>query len=174
MNFDLEEAQAVLRRTPRILDAWLRGLPAAWIHANEGPATWSAFDIVGHLIHGERTDWIPRTRILLAQGTAQPFAPFDRFAQYEASQGQTLDDLLDTFTRLRQANLEALAALALTSTDLDRRGRHPDFGEVTLRELLSAWVVHDLNHLAQVARVQAKRYRADAGPWPAYLAILNW
>ena len=172
MPFDLAEARAVLARTPAVLDAWLRGLPEAWTTADEGPETWSAFDVVGHLIHGERTDWLPRARIVLAHGEARPFDPYDRFAQERESAGKTLGDLLDEFAALRAANLEALDALALTGADLARRGTHPGLGTVTLGELLAAWVVHDLGHVAQVARVMAKRYGTAIGPWAAYLPVV--
>ncbi len=172
MAFDLAEARAVLARTPAALDAWLRGLPEAWTTADEGPGTWSAFDVVGHLIHGEKTDWLPRARIVLAHGEARPFDPYDRFAQERESAGKTLDDLLDEFAALRAANLEALDALHLSDADLARRGAHPGLGAVTLGELLAAWVVHDLGHLAQVARVMAKRYGTAVGPWTAYLPVV--
>lgn len=173
MPFDLVAALALLARTPATLDVWLRGLPDAWTGANEGPDTWSAFDVVGHLIHGERTDWLPRTLLLLEHGEDRPFEPYDRFAQERDSEGKTLADLLDTFAALRVANLEALHALALTDADLDRRGTHPELGTVTLGQLLAAWVVHDLGHLAQIARAMAKQYRDEIGPWPVYLPIVN-
>jgi hypothetical protein len=173
MSYDLGASAALLARTPAVLDAWLRGLPEAWTTANEGPGTWSAFDIVGHLIHGEKTDWLPRARIILAHGEARPFEPFDRFAQERDSEGKTLDALLDEFAALRAANLVALDALGLREADLDRRGTHPALGTVTLGQLLATWVAHDLGHLAQIARVMAKRYRDEIGPWTAYLPIVS-
>ena len=173
MPFALDDALPVLTRTPAVLDAWLRDLPGVWTEADEGPGTWSAFDVVGHLIHGERTDWLPRARILLEHGEARPFEPFDRFAQERESAGKTLPELLETFAALRAANLDALRALDLTAADLERRGAHPALGPVTLGELLATWVAHDLGHLAQIARVMAKRYRDGVGPWAAYLPVLH-
>lgn len=173
MRFDLADATAVLERTPRVLRTLLEGLPEAWIVATEGPATWSPFDVVGHLIHGERTDWIPRLEIILAEGEARAFTPFDRFAQLEASRGKTLEELLETFAILRVGNLSRLASFGLTPTDLARRGRHPELGSVTLEQLLATWVAHDLSHLGQVARVMGKAYAEAVGPWAAYLPILG-
>ncbi len=173
MPYRLDEARALLARTPAVLDAWLRGLPDAWTTADEGPETWSAFDVVGHLIHGERTDWLTRAQTILDHGEARPFDPFDRFAQERESAGKTLDDLLDAFADARATSLEALDGLALTPHDLERTGRHPALGAVTLEELLAAWVVHDLGHLAQIARVMAKRYGTAVGPWAAYLPVVS-
>ena len=172
-RFAVDEAVAILARTPATLDALLRGLPAAWITAHEGGESWSAFDVVGHLIHGERTDWLPRARIILSDGSARPFDKFDRFAQFAVSQGRTLESLLDEFASLREGNVSALRALRLTEVDLDRRGRHPELGEVTLRQLLATWVVHDLDHLMQVSRVLARQYADEVGPWRAYLRIIS-
>ena len=163
----------MLARTPVILDSWLRGLPDGWAAGHEGGETWSPFDIVGHLIHGEETDWVPRARIILAHGDTQPFEPFDRLAQFEHSKGLTLPDLLDEFARLRQRSLRELDAFRITDTDLDRRGRHPALGIVTLRQLLATWVAHDLDHLAQVARVLAHQYSDEVGPWRAYLRVIS-
>lgn len=171
--FEIAEATAVLERTPALLNAWLRGLPPTWVRADEGPNTFSAFDVVGHLIHGERTDWLPRVRRIRDRGESQPFEPFDRFAQADASRGQSLEQLLDEFARLRASNLAELRALQLGNGDLELRGRHPDFGAVTLRQLLATWVVHDLGHIAQIARVMSKRYTDDVGPWRAYLPVLT-
>lgn len=173
MSYVQAEAVAVLERTPSLLRALLGGLPEVWTSATEGPGTWSPYDVVGHLIHGEHADWIPRTEHMLAHGDTVPFAPFDREAMFAASKGKTLTELLDSFEQLRRANLARLAALHLTEAQLDRPGRHPALGAVTLRQHLASWVVHDLSHLAQVARVMAKRYRADVGPWRAYLPILD-
>ena len=172
-ELDLAEAVAVLERTPGALRALLEGLPEAWIRCDEGPDSWSAFDVVGHLIHGERTDWMSRLRIVLEHGPDQPFEPFDRFAMLELSRGRGLEDLLDEFERLRGENLEALERLGLTPADWGRQGRHPDLGLVTLSELLAAWVVHDLGHLAQIGRVMAKRYRETVGPWRVHLPVVD-
>ena len=172
MRFELDSAREVLGRTPRLLDAWLRGLPEAWARADEGPGTWSAFDVVGHLIHGERTDWIPRARIILAHGSERPFEPFDRFAQMTAVE-ESLEQRLDTFAELRRENLAALAALDLSDEQLALEGRHPELGTVTLRELLATWVAHDLTHVAQIARVLAGCHRGEVGPWSAYLPLLG-
>lgn len=167
------EALPLLERTPELLRVWLGGLPDAWIHATEGEGTWSPFDVVGHLIHGERTDWIPRLRHILTHGDAAPFPPFDREAMLTASRGKSLGELLAEFAELRRGSLVALRATPLTPADLDRRGLHPALGPVTLGHHLSSWVVHDLGHLAQIARVMAKRYREGVGPWREYLPILD-
>ena len=172
-SFALDEAMAVLARTPATLDALLRDLPSQWSKANEGANTWSAFDVVGHLIHGERTDWLPRARIILEHGEARPFDKFDRLAQHDASKGRSLASLLDEFAALRQAGLRDLAALRLTDADLDRRGRHPELGVVTLRQLLATWVAHDLDHVMQISRVLGRQYAGDVGPWRAYLRVIS-
>jgi len=173
MTFDLDEAIAVLARTPGTVAALLRDLPTGWTTCDEGPETFSPYVVVGHLIHGERTDWIPRARLILERGETVAFEPYDRLAQYRESEGKTLGELLEAFAILRGQNLDTLRSFRLTSADLDRRGRHPDFGPVTLRQLLATWVVHDLGHIGQIARVMAKRYRADVGPWAAYLPVLT-
>lgn len=172
-QFDLGDAADVLARTPGTLRAMLGGLGEGWTDATEGPETWSPYVIVGHLIHGERTDWIPRAGIILAQGLVRRFEPYDRFAQFRESAGRPLGDLLDEFARLRAANLETLAGWRLTDNELALEGEHPEFGPVTLRQLLATWVVHDLGHIAQAARVMAKRYREDIGPWRAYLPVVG-
>lgn len=172
-GFDLDEARAVLSRTPGALDALLRGLPGGWTSADEGPGTWSPRGVVGHLIHGERTDWMTRVRRILSDRASEPFEPFDRAGHEAATRGARLDDLLDEFARLRAESLAALEALRLSPADLDRRGVHPDFGPVTLRQLLATWTVHDLGHLAQVSRAMAKRWREEVGPWRAYLPVLD-
>jgi hypothetical protein len=171
--FVIDEAIAILARTPVTLDTLLRGLPPGWTDAHEGGDTWSPFDVVGHLIHGERTDWMPRARTILAVGDTRTFEPFDRLAQFAASSGRTLASLLDEFAALRQENLHELAALTLTESDLDRRGRHPEFGPVTLRQLLATWVAHDLDHVMQIARVLARQYADEVGPWRCYLRIIG-
>lgn len=172
-EFNLTEAIALLSRTPATLDVLLRGMPDIWAHRNEGNDTWSAFDIVGHLIFGERTDWMPRLRIILENGESRPFDPFDRFAQFRASQGKSLEQLLDEFAHLRDENLAHLQSLNLRQEDLKRRGRHPALGVVTLAELLASWVVHDLTHLHQLSCVMAHQYRDAVGPWSAYLGVLQ-
>jgi DinB family protein len=172
-SFAVAEATAILERTPATLDALLRGLPEHWIAANEGDETWSPFDVVGHLIHGERTDWIPRARIILQHGEARPFDRFDRFAQLDVSKGRTLPSLLDEFATLRTQNLQELAAFQLTDSDLDRRGTHPELGVVTLRQLLATWTAHDLDHIMQISRVLARQYSDEVGPWRAYLRVIS-
>jgi hypothetical protein len=171
-QFNLQEAVGVLERTPASLTALLNGLPEAWIRATEGEDTWSPYDVIGHLIHGERTDWIPRARDTLA-GETRPFEAFDRMAQFTDSQGKSLGELLDIFADLRRENVAALVGMNLTETDLERKGMHPELGEVTLSQLLATWVVHDLDHIAQIARTMAKAYGEATGPWTAYLSILR-
>src|SRR6476661_9540857 len=169
-EFNLNETIAVLTRTPATLDALLRGLPENWVRSNEGKDTWSAFDIVGHLIVGERSDWMARARIILESGEARPFDPFDRFAQLKETQNKSLEQLLDDFARLRRENLAALKALNLQPEDLSRRGRHPALGVVTLSQLLATWAVHDLTHLHQLSRVMAHGNRKQEGRWGPNLA----
>jgi hypothetical protein len=171
--FDLAEATAVLSRTPPTLDALLRGLPDGWVHAHEGGETWSPYDVLGHLIHGEKTDWIPRARIILEHGEAQPFPTFDRLAQFEESKGRTLESLLDEFRVRRRESLRELGALRVTEAELDLRGTHPAFGAVTLRQLLATWVAHDLDHVMQIARAMGQQYADEVGPWRAYLRVIS-
>jgi hypothetical protein len=173
VKLELHDIVPVLSRTPVSLDALLRDLPSGWITGTEGPDTWSPYDVVGHLIHGERTDWMPRVEHVLAHGEAVPFQTFDRFAQFEASKGKSLGELLDSFRELRAGSLARLAALRLTDADLDRCGQHPEFGRVTLGQHLATWVVHDLDHLAQIARVMGRQYSAAVGPWRQYLRIIG-
>lgn len=173
MDFDLATGIAVLERTPRTLSAMLGGLTSAWTDATEGPETWSPYVILGHLVQGERSDWIPRARLILAEGADRRFTPYDRFAQFRESEGKSMSDLLDEFARLRADNLATLARWHLTDTQLSLTGVHPEFGDVTLRQLLATWVGHDLGHIAQVARVMAKQYRDAIGPWRAYLPIMD-
>jgi len=173
MQFHVHDALAVLERTPATFRALLDGLPEAWTAPNEGPDTFSAFDNVGHLIHGERTDWIPRARIILAQGPNRTFQPYDRFAQIRESQGKTLPVLLDEFARLRAENVATLRGWQLGPAQLALTGEHPALGTVTLEQLLATWVGHDLGHLAQTARVMAKQYRDAVGPWRAYLPVMD-
>ncbi|HZS05670.1 MAG TPA: DinB family protein [Blastocatellia bacterium] len=172
VGLNLDDVVAVLERTPASLSALLDGLPETWIRATEGDGTWSPYDVIGHLIHGERTDWIPRARHILA-GETRPFEPFDRTAQFTESRGRTLGELLATFADLRRESVAALVGMNLTDEDLGRRGLHPELGEVTLGQLLATWVVHDLDHVAQVARTMAKVYTEATGPWSAYLSILR-
>jgi DinB superfamily len=173
MEFQFDEALPVLRRTPTVLRALLLDLPEPWITASEGPGTWTPFDVIGHLIHGERTNWLVRVKHILEHGDRLPFPPFDREAMFTASRGQSLHDLLETFSQLRAENLSQLVALELTDADLERTGQHPEFGAVTLRQQLSTWVTHDLSHINQVVRVMAKQYASAVGPWRAYLSILR-
>lgn len=170
MEYRVDDAVAVLERTPKVLDVWLRGLPEAWTRRNEGGETWSPYDVVGHFIVGEETDWIPRARRLLEHGENVPFDKFDRLAQFEASKGKTMEQLLDRFAEAREQSLRELRSLKL---DLNKKGRHPALGSVTLRNLLATWVAHDMTHLAQISRVMAHQYREEVGPWVQYLGVLK-
>jgi hypothetical protein len=172
-EFNLPDVIALLTRTPATLDTMLRGLPEVWARGNEGPDTWSPHDILGHLNVGERTDWMVRARLILDEGEARPFAPFDRFAQLKEGPQKSLEQLSQDFTRARTENLAALQALNLQPEDLQRRGRHPRLGTVTLSQLLATWAVHDLTHLHQLSRVMAHQYRNAVGPWIAYLGVLQ-
>lgn len=172
-NFSLSRSVEILERTPDVLTALLKNISSDWTAVNEGGETWSAYDIVGHLIHGEKTDWIPRAKIILSEKTERTFEPFDRFAQFEESNGKSMTMLLNEFKELRQQNIVYLKSVEVTEKELNLTGTHPVFGEVTLTQLLSTWVVHDLNHLAQISRVMAKQYKEDVGPWVAYLKILH-
>jgi hypothetical protein len=173
MDFDITQGIAILERTPGTLNAMLRDLGPAWIDATEGPETWSPHLIVGHLVHGERANWIPRARSILSQSVSRRLPPYDRLAHLQESQGKSLSGLLDAFARLRAENLATLTAWRLTDTELALDGEHPEFGAVTLRQLLATWVVHDLGHVAQTARVMAKQHRDAIGPWRAYLPIVD-
>src|SRR5579862_2614153 len=174
-EFKLPDAVAFLTRTPAALDALLRGLPDTWVRRNEGKDTWSAYDILGHLVYAERADWIPRVRIIMEHGEARPFDPFDRFAQLKESQGKPREfgHLLDEFASLRRGNLTALKEMNLQPQDLARRGSHPSLGTVTLAELLATWAAHDLTHLHQLSRVMAYQYRDAVGPWNVYMGVLK-
>ena len=173
MNLELEHVTEILRRTPSTLNSLLRDLPESWLVHNEGPDTWSPYDIVGHLIHGEEADWIPRAKIILEHGETRPFDAFDRAAMFEKSKGKSTAELLDTFAHLRAENLRELQQLNLTADLLEKRGMHPELGVVTMKQLLATWVAHDLGHIRQVVRVMAKQYRDEVGPWKAYLSILE-
>lgn len=173
MDFQLTHALEILERTPATFRALLAGLDDAWTEPNEGPDTFSAFDNLGHLVHGERADWIARATIILEQGENRRFEPFDRFAHYEESAGKSVLELLDEFAQLRSRNLETLRSWQLTERELSLEGEHPALGTVTLRQLLSAWTAHDLGHIAQTARVLAKQYRDAVGPWRQYLPVLD-
>ncbi|HKN60730.1 MAG TPA: DinB family protein [Candidatus Acidoferrales bacterium] len=173
MAQNLEHTISLLARTPAALDALLRDLPDAWTLRNEGENTWSAFDIVGHLVHGDRTDWMPRAKMILQFGETRAFEPFDRWGQARESEGKSLGQLLDEFARVRRDSLAELRTLNLRPEDLARRGRHPALGVVTLSELLATWAAHDLTHLHQISRVMAHQYRKAVGPWGAYLGVMH-
>lgn len=173
MHFHLDTAIEILERTPSVLEALLANISEDWHLPNEGKDTWSAYDIVGHLIHGEKTDWITRMDIILSEGPDKKFDPFDRFAQFRESNGKPLGDLLREFKALRKKNIALLKARNLSAIDLLKTGVHPVFGTVTLRHLLATWVVHDLSHIAQIARVMAKQYKTEVGPWLAYIPLLS-
>jgi uncharacterized damage-inducible protein DinB len=168
----LREATSVLARTPSVLAALLADLPPEWLHRNDGTDTWSAYDILGHLVYGDATNWLVRTRTILEAGTARTFTPFDRDAMLRGER-EPVSELLARFRAGRAASLDELSSFGLTDADLDRRGRHPEFGEVTLGQVLSTWVAHDLTHLGQVGEVLARRYRDDVGPYRAYLPALD-
>lgn len=173
MDFQLDQALPILRRTPAVLNELLRDLDDDWVNSNEGPETWSPYDIVGHLIHGDEADWIPRAKIILAHGTARAFEPFDRFAQFEKAKGKTLSQLLERFGQVRRHNLDELTRMQLTPDQMAIRGLHPGLGEVTLGQLLATWTVHDLSHISQITRVMCKQYSAAVGPWKEYLPVLT-
>jgi hypothetical protein len=173
MEHKLQDTISLLTRTPTALEALLRDLPETWTLRNEGENTWSPFDVVGHLIHGERTDWMPRVKVVLQFGETRTFEPFDMSGHLQVMQGKSLGQLLDEFARLRSENLRELSALNLRQEDLERRGRHPAFGLVTLSELLATWAVHDLTHLHQISRIMAHQYRDAVGPWSEYLGVLQ-
>lgn len=174
MQYSIEKSVEVLERTPAVLSALLSGLNEDWINNNEGPETFSPYDVVGHLIHGEKTDWTARTKMILEFGNTQTFVKWNRFAQYEESKGKSLQQLLDEFAAIRKENLTWFKALDLTEEDLDKKGMHPVLGEVTLRNLLATWVAHDLTHIAQITRVMAKQYKEEMGPWPEFFRILEF
>ena len=172
-EFRLDETIEILKQTPATLSSLVGGLSDEWIRCDEGPDTWSPYDIVGHLVHGEQADWIERLELMLEHGEWKTFTPFDRSAQFEKFKGKTLDELLEMFAAMRETNLRMLAAKNLQPEQLEQRGTHPAFGPVTVRQLLATWAVHDLGHIAQIVRVMAKRYSEAVGPWSAYLRILK-
>jgi len=172
MKFNLEKSKEILRQTPATLNNLLNNLSGDWIRNNEGGESWSPYDIVGHLIHGERADWIDRIKIILEFGESKAFEPFDRFAQFKSSEGKFLGDLLQTFAELREKNIKELDSLNITEEQLNLRGQHPALGTVTLSQLISTWTVHDLNHIAQIVRVMSKQYADEVGPWKDYLPVL--
>jgi hypothetical protein len=173
MEFNLNKSIEILERTPKVLEVLLNGLSTVWIQNNEGGETWSPFDVVGHLVHGEKTDWIARMEIILSDKPDKTFAPFDRFAQFEESKGKTISQLLTEFQELRNQNLTLLKSKDIQPEDLSKTGIHPTFGEVTLEHLLATWVAHDLGHIAQISRVMAKQYIEEVGPWREFLPILD-
>lgn len=173
MKFNINQALQVLERTPAVIKQLLQELDEDWIMQNEGGDSWSCYDIVGHYIHGEKTDWIPRMQIILGDNADKRFVPFDRFAQFKDSQGKSLDQLLEEFESLRKKNIEILKATTITESLLDKTGIHPTFGTVTLRQLLSTWVAHDLTHIYQTSRVLAKQYQEEVGPWKEFIGCLN-
>lgn len=173
MNFNLKEAIEVLESTPRTLELFLSGLSSGWLQCNEGDDTWNVSEVIGHLIEGEKNDWIPRLEIIVNEGESKPFPPFDRFSHLQDKADVTIEQKLQEFNRLRVQNIEILKSYAEIGLNLECTGTHPAFGVVKLRELLSTWVVHDLTHISQIARVMANRYRDDVGPWIEYLGILN-
>lgn len=174
MKYSLERSYEILDRTPVVLQDLLSGLPDDWVMPNEGPETFSPYDVIGHLVHGEKTDWTVRTKMILEFGNTQTFEKYDRFAQYEDSKGKSLQELLDEFAAIRKENMVWFKALNLTEDDLDKQGLHPVLGDVTLRHLLATWVVHDLTHIAQITRVMAKQYKSEMGPWTEFFRILNF
>lgn len=173
MQFNLDHAVEILSRTPYTLRSMLSGLPEEWIFNNEGDKTWSPFDVMGHLIHAERTDWLVRANIILRSGQSEPFPAFDRFAQFEESKGKSLTQLLNTFAELRAQSIASLKSMNLSAEDLAKKGEHPAFGTVDLEQLLATWVVHDLDHIVQISRTMAKQYKEAVGPWQEYLSVLK-
>lgn len=173
MQFDIHKSIEILSRTPLVIETLLKGISSDWTNTNEGPETWSPYDVVGHLIHGEKTDWIPRMKLILSDKNNKTFEPFDRFAQFEESKGKSLEQLLTAFKELRQKNIVILQSSQITSSDLKKTGTHPSLGPVTLAQLLATWVAHDLGHIAQISRVMSKQYKEAVGPWRQYLPVLD-
>ena len=173
MTFNLDEALEILSRSPESLRSLLSGLSNGWIQHNEGPETWTPYDVLGHLVNAEQSNWMPRLNMILEHGERQSFEAFDRFAHFKTSEGQSIDDLLAAFAQIRAQNLNVLRSYALTEQDLNKTGTHPEFGQVKLSELLATWVVHDLSHIRQIVRTMAKQYESEVGPWKAYLSIFQ-
>lgn len=173
MKFNLEDAIILLGKMPSILKILLEGLPSEWVKSNEGENTWSPYDVLGHLIHAEKTDWIPRAKIIIQEGQTKTFQPFDRYAQFEESKGKSLAELLLIFEGLRQENIRVLNAMTLSAEDLKKTGKHPELGVVTLEQLLATWVAHDQTHLVQICRTMAKQYKETVGAWRVYLSVMN-
>ena len=173
MKFELKKSLEILEKTPRVIEALCSNLSEDWLLKNEGGESWSPFDVIGHLIHGEITDWIPRLLIILSDQNTEPFKSFDRFAQFERSKGKTTVDLISEFRKLRQLNLNKLVSLQLSEQQLNRKGMHPEFGEVSAKQLLSTWTVHDLVHINQITRVMARQYTNEIGPWVNYIGLLK-
>lgn len=174
MKYDLNRSYEILDRTPSVLRSILEGVSDEWTMNNEGPETFSPYDVVGHLIHGEKTDWPDRIKMIIEYGTAKTFIPYDRFAMFDESKNKSLDNLLEEFEILRNKNMRWFRSLQLTERDLDKKGIHPKFGEVSLRQLLSTWVIHDLTHISQITRVMAKQYKEEMGPWVEFFRIMNF
>lgn len=174
MDYNIDNAVIILKRTPAVLRTLLEGLDDSWLISNEGQDTFSPYDVVGHLLHGEQTDWTVRVKRILEHGTAIAFDPYDRFAMYEESKGKTISNLLDEFEEERNKNIAWLLSLGLTAVDLDKKGLHPKLGEVTMKNLLATWVVHDLTHIAQITRVMAKQYKEEIGPWTEFFRLLHF
>lgn len=173
MEFSLEKSIEILERTPKVLESYLNHISPEWLHNNEGKDTWSPYEVVGHLVFGEKTDWLVRIKLILSESENKLFEPFDRFAQIKEGSDKSINELLTEFKTLRQNNLNELNAIKITEQDFNRKGIHPEFGEVTLMQLISTWVVHDLGHIAQISRVMAKQYKTEVGPWIEYLGILK-
>jgi uncharacterized damage-inducible protein DinB len=173
MNFSLDKTIEILEKTPDAISQLTHGLSTAWIKTNEGENTWSVFDVVGHLLHGDKTDWINRIKIILSESGDKHFEPFDRFAQFETSKGKTCEQLVNEFRTIRKENLDTLKSLNITEKDFMKTGIHPTFGTVTLQQLLATWLVHDLDHISQITRIMAKQYKEETGPWIAFLKIIN-
>jgi len=174
MQYDIAKSLEILERTPSVLTSLLSGIDDEWIMNNEGPDTFSPYDVIGHLVYGEKTDWPVRVKIILDHGTSKSFDPFERFAMYEESKGKTIQQLLYEFEEIRKHNIIWVRSLDLQEPDYDKKGMHPKLGEVTLRNLLAAWIVHDLTHIAQITRVMAKQYKTEIGPWVEFFRILNF
>jgi hypothetical protein len=173
MTFNLEQSIEILDNTPKVLSSYLLNLSNDWLKHNEGAHTWSPYDILGHLIYGEQTDWMVRIQTILSDSENKLFEPFDRFAQLENNQNQPVSELLEIFSKLRAQNIKTLKSLNISETDFTKTGIHPEFGKVTLAQLMATWVVHDLGHIAQISRVMAKQYKTDVGPWIDYLGVLK-